>query len=150
MKSEEERTIATNRRARHEYFVDGTLEVGIVLVGTEVKSVRAGLVNFQDAYASVEGGELLLFSLSISPFEKGSIHNHDPRRTRKLLAHRREIRKLQVKAQEKGLTLIPLRVYFKGPHVKIEIGICRGKKLHDKREALKKDEARRQLRTHDD
>jgi SsrA-binding protein len=150
MPTEDERTIATNRKARHEYFVDASLEVGIALRGTEVKAVRAGMVSFQDAYASIENNELFLFSLNISPFEKGNIFNHDPRRTRKLLAHRREIRKLLVKCVEKGMTLIPLRIYLKGRNVKIELGLCRGKKMYDKREALKKEDARRQLRKNDE
>ncbi len=141
----EEKNILTNRRARHEYFVLESIEAGIALVGTEVKSVRGGKVNFQDAYAVVENGELWLVSLHISPFEKGNIFNHDPVRKRKLLVSRREIKKLAEKVAVKGLTLIPLRLYMKGRYVKIELGICKGKKLYDKRETVKKRDIDRDL-----
>ncbi|MCB2204228.1 SsrA-binding protein SmpB [bacterium] len=137
--------ILNNRRARHEYHVLESLEVGIVLRGTEVKSVRAGKINVQDAYATVENGELFLHNMHISPFEKGNIHNHDPIRVRKLLAKRKEIRKLAQKVHEKGLTLIPLEIYFSGRHLKIELGICKGKKTYDKRQALKKREIQRDM-----
>lgn len=141
----QEKTIATNKKARHEYFVDESLEVGIALRGTEVKSIRAGKVNFQDAYASIENGELWLHGLHISPFEKGNIFNHDPVRNRKLLANGKEIRKLRARTQEKGYTLIPLRVYFTGPWVKIELGLCKGKKHYDKRESIKARDTQRDL-----
>ena len=140
--------IATNRRARHEYHVIDSVEVGIVLKGTEVKSVRNGKVNLQESYAAVDNGELFLYSLHISPFDKGSIHNHDPIRVRKLLARRREIVKLIEHSQEKGLTLIPLQLYFLGPYLKIELGICRGKKFYDKRQDLKKRDAAREIQRH--
>jgi SsrA-binding protein len=134
----EEKNIITNRRARHEYFVLETVEAGIALKGTEVKSVRSGKVNFQDAFASVENGELWLLHLHISPFDKGNINNHDPVRKRKLLVSKREIKKFAEKIHIKGHTLIPLRLYMKGRYVKVEIGVCKGKKFYDKRETLKK------------
>lgn len=137
--------ILNNRRARHEYLVLESIEVGVVLRGTEVKSVRAGKINVQDAYATVENGELYLHNMHISPFEKGNIHNHDPMRVRKLLARKKEIRKLAQKVHEKGLTLIPLQIYFSGRHLKIELGICKGKKTYDKRQALKKREIQRDM-----
>jgi len=137
--------IANNRRARHEYHVFETHETGIVLVGTEVKSVRAGQVNFQDAYATVKNGELFLIHLHISPFEKGNIFNHDPLRNRKLLAGKREIRKLAQNVNEKGFTLIPLQLYFKGRYLKVALGVCRGKKARDKRETVKARDIQRDL-----
>jgi SsrA-binding protein len=137
--------ILNNRRARHEYHVLESIEVGVVLRGTEVKAVRSGKINVQDAYASVEDGELYLHNMHISPFEKGNIHNHDPLRVRKLLARKKEIRKLGQKVHEKGLTLIPLQIYFSGRHLKIELGICKGKKTYDKRQALKKREIQRDM-----
>lgn len=143
-------TILTNRRARFEYHVLESIEVGIALRGTEVKSIRAGKVNLQEAYAEVSGSQLILRNMHVSPFEKGNIFNHDPLRARVLLAHRKEIRKLAVKTEEKGLTLIPLEVYFLGPHVKILLGVCKGKKLHDKREAIKSRETTRALRREED
>ena len=139
------RHILTNRRARHEYLVLETLEVGIALRGTEVKSARAGKINLQDAYASIENGELYMHHMHISPFEKGNIFNHDPMRVRKLLARKKEIRKLEQKVNEKGLTLIPLQLYFLGRHLKIELGVCRGKKTYDKRHALKERDTRREM-----
>ena len=139
------KSVAKNRRARHEYFVIESIEVGIVLRGTEVKSIRAGKVNLQDSYATVESDELFLHNLHVSPFEKGSIHNHDPLRVRKLLARKKEIRKLGEKVNEKGLTLIPLELYFLNQHLKIELGICKGKKTYDKRQSLKKREMGREI-----
>lgn len=143
-------TILTNRRARFEYHVLETIEVGIALRGTEVKSLRAGKVNLLDAYADVNGGQLILHNMHISPFEKGNIFNHDPLRDRVLLAHRKEIRKLAAKTQEKGLTLIPLEVYFLGRHVKLLLGLCKGKKTHDKRDAIKTRETTRALQRGED
>jgi SsrA-binding protein len=134
-----------NRRARHEYHVLEALEVGIVLKGTEVKSIRAGKVNLQDSYAVVEHGELFLYNMHVNPFEKGNIFNHDPVRVRKLLAKRKEIFKLAQKTNEKGLTLIPLQLYFLGRHLKVEIGVCKGKKLYDKRESLKARDIQRDM-----
>lgn len=139
------RHILTNRRARHEYLVLETLEVGIALRGTEVKSARAGKINLQDAYAAIEHGELFMHNMHISPFEKGNIFNHEPMRVRKLLARKKEIRKLEQKVNEKGLTLIPLQLYFLGRHLKIELGVCRGKKTYDKRHALKERDTRREM-----
>lgn len=139
------RHILTNRRARHEYLVLETLEVGIALRGTEVKSARAGKINLMDAYATVENGELFMYNMHISPFDKGNIFNHDPMRVRKLLARKKEIRKLEQKVNEKGLTLIPMQLYFLGRHLKIELGVCRGKKTYDKRHALKERDTRRDM-----
>jgi SsrA-binding protein len=137
--------VAQNRKARFEYHVLESIEVGIALRGTEVKAIRAGKVNLQEAYAEVSNGHLLLQHMHISPFEKGNIFNHDPLRTRVLLAHRKEIAKLEVKTAEKGLTLIPLEVYFLGSHVKILLGVCKGKKLYDKRQSIKERETNRDM-----
>jgi len=141
-----ERTVVTNRKALHDYFILERFETGIVLKGTEVKSLRQGSANLQDGYAMVRNGEVWLIGLHISPFEKGNINNHDPKRERKLLMHRKEIRKLIGKTSDKGTTLVPLRVYFKSNIVKLELGLARGKQLHDKREAIAKREMERQLR----
>ena len=141
--------IATNRRARFEYHVLSSIEVGIVLKGTEVKSIRNRQVNLQDSYASVENGQLLLFNTHISPFEKGNIFNHDPLRVRTLLAKKKEIRKLAQQVHEKGLTLIPLQLYFVKQYLKIELGVCKGKKAYDKREAIKQRDVRRDLLRND-
>lgn len=140
-----EKIAVSNRRARHEYLVLETYEAGIALKGTEVKSLRAGSANLQDGYALVRKGEIWLVGLHISPFEKGNINNHDPRRDRKLLLHRKEIRKLAGKIQEKGLALIPLKIYFKKNIAKVEIGLCRGKKSYDKRETIRKRDVERQI-----
>ncbi len=141
-----ERTVVTNRKALHDYFILERFETGIVLKGTEVKSLRQGSANLQDGYAMVRNGEIWLIGLHISPFEKGNINNHDPKRERKLLMHRKEIRKLIGKTSDKGTTLVPLRVYFKNNIVKLELGLARGKQVHDKREAIAKREMERQLR----
>lgn len=125
--------IAVNRQARHEYFVIEALETGIELVGTEVKSLRAGTVNLKDAWVDVEGGELILRGMHISPYEHGNIFNRDPMRERKLLAHKNEIRKLAQEVKLQGYTLVPLSLYFKHGRVKVELGLCKGKKLYDKR-----------------
>src|SRR5213594_1450264 len=140
-----DRPIATNRRARHEYEILETIEAGLVLRGTEVKSLRAGLVNFKDSYASVRNGEGWLLGCHISPYSHGTDANHEPERDRKLLLHRKEISRLTGKVAERGLTLIPLRLYFKGGRAKLEIGLARGKKLHDKRSALREREVRREM-----
>lgn len=142
----DEKTIVTNRKALHDYFIIDRYEAGIVLKGTEVKSLRQGKANLQDNYVIVKKGELWLIGMHISPFEKGNINNHEPKRDRKLLLHKREIRRLSGKIAEKGLTLIPLKVYFKNNIVKIELGLARGKKFYDKREAIKKRETERQIR----
>src|SRR2546421_12980920 len=141
----EDRVVATNRRARHEYEILETLEAGLVLRGTEVKSLRAGTVNFKDSYATVRNGEAWLVGCHINPYSHGTDANHDPERDRKLLLHRREISRLTGKVAERGLTLIPLRLYFKGGRAKLEIGLARGKKLHDKRSALRERETRREM-----
>ena len=127
------KTIALNRQARHEYFVVESLETGIELVGTEVKSLRMGQVNLKDSWCDVEDGELYVRGMHISPYEKGNIFNRDPMRVRRLLAHKKEIRRLQQQIKTQGQTLIPLSMYFKGSHVKVSVGLCKGKKLFDKR-----------------
>ena len=142
------RSIASNRKAHHDYFIISTYEMGIVLKGTEVKSLRAGKANLQDSYADIERGELWVYNLHISPFEKGNIFNHEPKRKRKLLAHKSEIRKLTGKIKEKGLTLVPLSLYFSDRNVKIELGLAKGKHSYDKRETMKKKETEREMRIH--
>ncbi|MCP9455454.1 MAG: SsrA-binding protein SmpB [Nitrospira sp.] len=141
-----EAVITTNRKAYHDYLVEEKFEAGIVLTGTEVKSLRDGRANLQDSYASIKNGEVYLYHCHISPYRHGNIMNHDPTRTRKLLLHRKEIDKLLGKTQQKGLTLVPLRMYFtpRGK-VKVELGLARGKKLHDRRESIKKREAGREV-----
>jgi SsrA-binding protein len=140
-----DRTIATNRRARHNYEILETQEAGLVLRGTEVKALRGGLVNFKDAYATVRNGEMWLLGCHISPYSHGTDANHDPERDRKLLLHGREIARLEGKVAERGLTLVPLRLYFKRGRAKLELGLGRGKKLHDKRSALREREVRREM-----
>src|ERR671935_3080414 len=140
-----DRTIATNRGARHDYEILETIEAGLVLRGTEVKSVRGAHVTFKDAFATIRNNEAWLVGCHISPYSHGTDANHDPERDRKLLLHRREISRLTGKVAERGLTLIPLRLYFKNGRVKIELGLARGKKLHDKRSALRERETRREM-----
>src|SRR6266404_7513150 len=140
-----DRTISTNRRARHEYEILETVEAGLVLRGTEVKSLRDGLVNFKDSYASIRNDEGWLLGCHISPYSHGTDANHDPERDRKLLLHKKEIARLGGKISEKGLTLVPLRLYFKDGRAKVEIGLTRGKKLHDKRATLREREVRREM-----
>jgi SsrA-binding protein len=138
--------IATNRKAYHDYFIEEKFEAGIVLQGTEVKSLRDGRVNLQDSYASVREGEVFLHHCHISPYSHGNIMNHDPMRVRKLLLHKKEIDKVMGKTQLKGLTLIPLRIYFsKRGHAKVELGLAKGKKLHDRRDTIKAREAGREV-----
>lgn len=137
--------IAANRKAHHDYFVLESIEAGIELVGTEVKSIRMGAVNLKDSWADIQNNEIFVLSMHISPYEKGNIFNRDPLRTRKLLMHRREIRRLQSEIKVKGHTLVPLSMYFKGSHVKIEIGICKGKKLYDKRATSAARDAKRDI-----
>jgi SsrA-binding protein len=139
------KTIATNRRARHDYHISETIEAGISLVGSEVKVLRDGKASLQDAYAVVRGEEVFLMSLHIPPYPQASIMNHEPTRTRKLLLHKGEIRKLIAKTAEKGLTLVPMRMYFKGNKVKVEIGVAKGKRHFDKREAIAKRDAEREM-----
>lgn len=142
-KSRGTKQIAANRKAYHDYFVDDKYEAGISLVGTEVKSLRAGQVNLKDSYCSIKDGELFANGIHISPYEKGNIFNRDPRRVRKLLMHKREILKLFSLVSQKGYTLVPLSLYFKDSKVKVEIGLCRGKKLYDKRDAEAEKQANR-------
>ena len=142
-----EKVIATNRKAFHDYFILQNLEAGISLLGTEVKAIREGRINLKDSYAIIRGGETFLLNCHISPYSHGNRENHDPTRSRKLLLHFREIRKLVGKIQEKGLTLIPLRVYLKRGRIKVELGVARGKKLIDKRETARRKEADREART---
>ena len=135
--------IAQNKKARHDYFVLDSYEAGIELLGTEVKSLRMGAVNLKDSYCYIEKGELFMTGVHISPYEKGNIFNRDPMRDRRLLMHKKEIVRLQAKIGQEGLTLVPLSLYFSGRNVKVEIGLCKGKKLYDKREAeARKAEAR--------
>ena len=143
---EQIRAIATNRKAHHLYHIVDTYEAGIALVGTEVKSLRQGKVNFKDSYASVDKGEVFLHSLHISPYDQASRFNHDPTRSRKLLLHRMEIRRLLGKTTEKGFTLVPLRIYFKGKVVKVELALAIGKKLFDRRKTIKDREVQREVR----
>lgn len=139
------RPIATNRRARHDYFIEDSIEAGISLVGSEVKSLREGKASLQDAYAMVRSGEVFLVGAHVPPYPQASLQNHEPTRTRKLLLHRSEIRKLIGKTAERGLTLVPLRMYFKGNKVKVEIGLAKGKRSYDKRESIAKREAEREM-----
>jgi len=141
----DDRVIATNRRARHEYDILETVEAGLVLRGTEVKALRAAQVTFKDSYATIRNDEAWLVGCHISPYSHGTDANHDPERDRKLLLHRREIARLVGKVAERGLTLVPLRLYFKGGRVKAEIGLARGRKLHDKRSAIREREVRREM-----
>ena len=145
MSEEPQRISISNRKARHEYFILEALEAGIVLTGTEVKSLRKGNANLQDSYAELRSGEVWLEGMHISPYEQGNINNHDPRRKRKLLLQRKQIRKLIGGMKEKGLTLIPLSVYFKGPYAKVELALARGKKSYDKRDAIAKRDAERDI-----
>ncbi len=138
-------TVTVNRQARHEYFVLETYEAGIELFGTEIKSIRNGGVNLKGAWADISNGEVFVYGMHISPYEKGNIFNRDPFRDRKLLLHRKEIDKLAGRIKQDGLTLIPLSVYFNKQHVKIELGLCKGKKLYDKRETDAKKAAGRDI-----
>ena len=140
--------IAQNRKAYHEYFVLEKFEAGIALFGTEVKSLRAGAVNLKDAYCSIKNGELFVIGMHISPYEQGNIFNRDPLRVRKLLMHKKEIMRLFAKVSQDGLTLIPLSLYFSGSHVKVELGLCKGKKLYDKRDSDAKRSAEREMERH--
>ncbi|MCQ2445848.1 MAG: SsrA-binding protein SmpB [Clostridia bacterium] len=139
------KNIALNKKARHDYFVEDTYEAGIELAGTEVKSIRQGGINLKDSYCIVKNGELLVVGMHISPYEKGNIFNRDPLRSRRLLMHKREINKLNGHVMRDGYALVPLSVYFKGPLVKVEVGLCKGKKLYDKREDLARKQAGREL-----
>jgi SsrA-binding protein len=140
-----EKTVALNRRARYDYAVEQTLEAGIVLTGTEIKSIRAGRVNLGDAYARIEHGEAILVGAHIAPYEQGNRYNHEPLRTRKLLLHRDQIAELAGLSQAKGLTIVPLRLYLRNGLAKLELGVARGKKTHDKRRSIAERDARREL-----
>ncbi|MBQ3320847.1 MAG: SsrA-binding protein SmpB [Synergistaceae bacterium] len=140
------KTVAQNRKARHDYFVLDSFECGIVLTGTEIKSVRAGNLNLKDSYASVENGELWLSGVHISPYEKGTYYNHEPERDRKLLVHKNELIRLRNKIREKGLALVPLSVYIKnGKRAKVELALVKGKNVHDKRDMLAERDAKRSI-----
>lgn len=137
--------VAQNRKAYHDYFIENTLEAGIVLVGTEVKSLRDGKVNLKDSYVLIKDTEAFLLNCHISPYSHGNISNHDPLRTRKLLIHKNQIIKLKSKLIQKGYSLIPLKIYFKGAFAKVEIGLAKGKKLYEKREKIKEKEVKRDI-----
>lgn len=143
-----QRVIAQNKKAWHDYFVEEKYEAGIVLTGTEIKSIRQGRVNLKDSYCEVERGELFAIGVHISPYEQGNRYNHEPLRNKKLLMHRREILKLQGLIQQKGYTIVPLSLYFSGGYVKAELGLCRGKKLYDKRESDAARQASRDIDRH--
>jgi SsrA-binding protein len=141
----EGKVIAQNKKARHDYFIEDTYEAGIVLQGTEIKSIRAGRVNLKDSFARIQKGEVFLYNMHISPYEHGNRYNHDPLRTRKLLLHKKEIHKLFGKTKEQGYSLIPLKLYIKNGYAKILLGLAKGKKKWDKREDLKRKEAKREI-----
>ena len=137
--------IASNRKAYHDYFVEDKYEAGIELCGTEVKSIRMGHVNLKDAFCIVKDGEMTVHGMHVSPYEKGNIFNRDPLRPRRLLMHKREILRLFGKVKQDGYALVPLSVYFKGPRIKLEVGLCKGKKLYDKRDAAAARDAKREM-----
>lgn len=140
------RVVADNRKARHDYDIEETYEAGIVLTGSEIKSIRAGRINLRGSYAKVDNSEVFLYDAHIAPYEQSGVHfNHDPLRPRKLLLHRREINRLDGLVRQKGLTLVPLKVYFKGRHAKVELAVARGKKSYDRREAIARREAQRDI-----
>lgn len=139
------KNVSNNKKAYHDYFIEDKFEAGIELAGTEVKSIRQGSVNLKDSYAQVKNGEMWVYSMHISPYEKGNIFNKDPLRPRKLLLHKKEIMKLHAKVKQDGYALVPLSVYFKGPRVKVELGLAKGKKLYDKRESAAARDAKREM-----
>jgi SsrA-binding protein len=143
--NKQDTAVATNRKAHHDYFIEETIEAGIALQGTEVKSLRLGLANLTDSYAIVKNEEMYLFNANISPYTHGNIANHEPLRTRKLLLHKAEIRKLTWKMSQKGFTLIPLKIYFVRGRAKVLIGLAKGKKTYDKRETIKAKESKREV-----
>ena len=145
MQKDEIKTIARNRKAFHDYFVNDTFEAGVELCGTEVKSIRGGGVNLKDSWCEIKNGEIFVNGMHVSPYEKGNIFNRDPLRARKLLMHRREINKLFGLVQQQGVALIPTELYFKGSRVKMAVSVCRGKKLYDKREAVRDRSVMREL-----
>ena len=140
--------IANNKKAYHDYFIEETFEAGISLVGTEVKSLREGRANLKESYVIIKNNEAFLFNCHISPYSHGNLQNHEPLRTRKLLLHRKEIDKLWGSISQKGLTLVPLKLYFKGGRAKIEIGLAKGKKQYEKRDSIKEKEANREIERH--
>ena len=144
-KKQSSKIIAQNKKAWHDYFVDEKYEAGIALFGTEVKSIRCGAVNLKDSYCSFKNGELYVVGMHVSPYEKGNIFNREPLRDRKLLMHKREIMKLGGLVSQKGYTLIPLSLYFSGKNVKVEVGLCRGKKLYDKRDSIAEKQVNREM-----
>lgn len=144
MAKQARKLIANNKKVYHDYFLEETFEAGIALAGTEVKSMRMGKCSIKESFIHIENGEVILYGMHISPYEKGNIFNKDPLRPRKLLMHKYEINKLMGKIKEKGMTLVPLKVYFKGSLVKVEIGLARGKKLYDKRQDIAKKDQRRE------
>lgn len=144
-KGNDGKALAQNRKAYHDYFIEETYEAGIVLSGTEIKSIRRGSANLRDAYARVEHGEVFLHNMHISPFDEGNRYNHDPLRTRKLLLHRHEIAKLIGASREKGFAIVPTKLYVKNGYCKVELGVAKGKKMHDKREAAKERDAKRDI-----
>jgi len=141
----EEKIVCTNRKATHDYYIEEKYEAGLVLCGTEVKSLRQGRANLKDSYAAIKEGEVYLYNCHISPYSGGNRFNHEPRRTRKLLLHKAQIRKLVGRTVERGYTLVPLRIYFKDGRAKLELALARGKKLYDKRRALKEREVKREI-----
>lgn len=143
--AENTKTISENRQARHEYYILESIEAGIELTGTEVKSIRQGGVNLKDSWIAIEDGEAFVKQMHISPYEKGNIFNKDPLRERKLLMHKREIHRLFGQVKQGGLTLVPISMYFKGSRVKIQVGLCKGKKLHDKRDSIAERDAKRTI-----
>ncbi|NMA34969.1 MAG: SsrA-binding protein SmpB [Clostridiaceae bacterium] len=145
MANEEIKVIAQNKKARQDYFIEQTIEAGIVLSGTEVKSIRQGKVNLKDSYAAIKDGEVMLSGMHISPYEQGNIFNKDPLRDRKLLLHKREINRLVGLTQQKGMALVPVRLYFRKGKVKVELAVAKGKKLYDKRADIAERDARREI-----
>ena len=149
MAKETQKLIANNKKAYHDYFIDETYEAGISLHGTEVKSMRMGKCSIKESFIRIENGEVFVYGMHVSPYEKGNIFNKDPLRVKKLLMHKKEILKLFNLVGQKGYTLVPLSLYFSGSHVKMEVGLCRGKKLYDKRESDAKKEASREMERYD-
>ena len=148
MESKPVKPIASNRKAYHDYFVEEKYEAGLALCGTEVKSIRMGHVNLKDAFCVVKDGQMVVHGMHVSPYEKGNIFNRDPLRPRQLLMHKREILRLYGRVKQDGYTLVPLSIYFKGPHIKLEAGLCKGKKRFDKREAAAARDAKREMDRH--
>lgn len=142
---ENKKVLATNRKAQHDYFIEDRYEAGVELYGTEVKSIRQGMLNLRDSFCTIKDGELWVRGMHISPYEKGNIFNRDPLRPKRLLLHKREIWKLKAKVEQDGYTLVPTSVYLKGPRVKVEIAVAKGKRLHDKRDAAAERDAKREM-----